>query len=171
MLPAIAPDFRLLEVIGENRYRGVLNIAVGPLRGAYEGRVIVSEVDTPVGFRVDFVGEGQQGGAAGYGRIRLIPHNQTTLIQYEGEIEADGQLASLAPRLVQANINAVIRRLITGVARALGVEPPPPTRAASPWETQPRAFIAAGLLMGGGLIIAAIIGKKLSSGIAKGSDA
>ena len=169
--PSLAPDFWSGQTTGENSYQGVLDIAVGPLRGDYTCQATISDVETPVGFRIDFVGQGQQGKVAGYGRIHLTPHNQNTTIHYKGEIEADDQLAALAPRLLQANINAVIRRACDGVRRALGLEPPLSGTALTHHDNQPtlgpRTLIMMGLLLVGTLIVGNKLREKIHTGKSK----
>ncbi|MCP4427990.1 MAG: hypothetical protein GY803_26185 [Chloroflexi bacterium] len=163
-LSSAMDHYWLMEPPGENAYRGVLNVELGPLRGSYEGTLTLSQIEPPNGFQIGFDGQNRRGAFRGNGRIRLESHAQTTLIHYDGDIHFDGELANLSPRMLQANVNAVIRRSIEGVRRALWPEKHiagvPLTRTVYPWESWPRAAIILGLLAVGGLIIALVFGKR-----------
>ena len=115
------PDFRLGAPLDEQCQRGTLTIRVGPMRGQYEGVFTITESERVV-WEIVYDGHSAQGILKGHGRIYLTPYNEQTIIQYEVDIEAAGQLANLPPRLLYANINAIIRRCLDGIERVLWPE-------------------------------------------------
>jgi len=115
------PDFWPGPPLDEQHQRGTLTVAVGPMRGQYEGTFTITRPETAV-WEITFDGHSAQGIFQGNGRVQLTPQNEQTIIHYEGDIEVAGQLADLPPRLLQANVNAIIRRCLDGVERALWPE-------------------------------------------------
>ncbi len=161
--PILAPEFQLNNA-DDNQYEGAVHIAVGPLRGVYHGHLTISQMAEPESFLVAFSGGGEPGKLAGNGRVRLESRDQTTILHFAGEVESDGRLSALPPRMVQANINAVVRRAIENVQGVLepGNQRPETTSPANPvsGQTWLRAALLAGLLAFGGFLVARAIGKK-----------
>lgn len=114
-------DFQLSSPLDEQHQRGTLTIQVGPMRGQYEGAFTITESKSAV-WEIIFDGHSAQGIFQGHGRIHLTPYNEQTIIQYEIDIEAAGPLANLPPRLLYANVNAIIRRCLDGIERVLWPE-------------------------------------------------
>ncbi|MEJ2750594.1 MAG: hypothetical protein P8183_22220, partial [Anaerolineae bacterium] len=67
-------------------------------------------------------GHGAKGIFQGNGRVQLEAQDEQTIIHYEGDIVVAGQLAAVSPRLLQANVNAIIRRTLEGIDRLLWPE-------------------------------------------------
>lgn len=112
------PDFRLGIPLDGQQQRGTLTVPVGPMRGQYEGTFTVTRSATAV-WEIAFDGHSAQGIFKGHGRIHLTPHNEQTTLHYEGNVNVTGQLAELPPRLLQANVNAIVRRCLDGLERIL----------------------------------------------------
>ena len=47
VLLKVLPGCDSMEVIGENRFRGAMNIRIGPVQGKFEGSVELSDLDEP----------------------------------------------------------------------------------------------------------------------------
>lgn len=76
---------------------------VGPVRAKFAGKVTLSDIDAPNGYRIS--GEGQ-GGAAGFAKggadVRLTDaEGGGTVLTYAANAEVGGKLASVGSRLVQ----------------------------------------------------------------------
>ena len=115
------PDFQLSTSMDEQRQRGVLTVATGPMRGQYAGTFLVTRPATAV-WEIAFDGHSAQGIFESNGRIQLTTENEQTIIHYDGDITVAGQLANLPSRLLHANINAIIRRCLDGIERVLWPE-------------------------------------------------
>ena len=110
-------ELQLNAPLDARQQRVTLSVAVGPLQGQYEFVIVVAQPETAV-FTIQFDGHGAKGTFLGNGRLRLEAQNEYTTIHYAGEIEVAGQLADLSPHLLQANVNAIIRRCLDGVERS-----------------------------------------------------
>lgn len=78
-------------------------VKVGPISARFQGRVTLSELDAPNGYRIS--GEGQ-GGVAGHARggalVRLTEDGDGTLLTYEVSAQIGGKLAQLGGRMIDA---------------------------------------------------------------------
>jgi carbon monoxide dehydrogenase subunit G len=92
-----------LERVGENRFEGVLNAKVGPVKARFAGSVELTELDPPN--RYVLVGEGK-GGVAGFAKgsaevVLSDSENGGTLLRYDARSQVGGKLAQLGTRLVE----------------------------------------------------------------------
>lgn len=103
-LKACIPGCELLEREGENGFHAVAVLKVGPMKARFKGRVELSDLDPPNGYRIS--GEGQ-GGIAGFAKggatVRLLPRgaNGTTL-SYDVAANVGGKMAQLGARLLDS---------------------------------------------------------------------
>jgi hypothetical protein len=92
-----------LDRVGENRFEGVLNAKVGPVKARFAGGVELTELDPPN--RYVLVGEGK-GGVAGFAKgsaevvLTDLPDGGT-LLKYDASSQVGGKLAQLGTRLVE----------------------------------------------------------------------
>jgi len=156
------PGCEQLEAVADNQFHFDLHIPVGPLHGRYRGTAVVSSSTTPQeAWRIDLTAQGTLGEAQGSCRLHLHENGQTTILQYTGDLQVTGELAAITPRLLQANINALIRRSAEGIVHLLqpetAVSAPPPPRTPVSRQT---AVAAALLLASALLLLLRVIGKN-----------
>ena len=70
-LRALLPGCEALERVAENDYRARLSIGVGPVRGRYEARVRLFDLDPPRALKLAGEGIGALGSASGEGAVEL----------------------------------------------------------------------------------------------------
>lgn len=96
-----------LEAAGDNRFAGVLNAKVGPVRAKFSGEVELTELDPPN--RYVLVGEGK-GGVAGFAKgsaevtLEDAPNDEgvaATRLRYLARSTVGGKLAQLGSRLIE----------------------------------------------------------------------
>lgn len=83
-------------------------VKVGPISARFHGRVTLSELDPPNGYRIS--GEGQ-GGVAGHARggalVRLTDDGDGTLLTYDVSAQIGGKLAQLGGRMIDATARSM----------------------------------------------------------------
>jgi carbon monoxide dehydrogenase subunit G len=90
------PGTKSLKQISENEYEGELLVRIGPIMGTFGGKLTVSNEIPPE----SVVGNGKIGFVKGAGDVKLIDRSdKETLIQYSGEIQIGGKVASVGQRL------------------------------------------------------------------------
>ncbi len=97
------PGCESVEKTGDNQLSAAVTAKIGPVKAKFRGKIVLSEIDPPRGYRLD--GEGQ-GGAAGFVKggatVMLEPDGDATLLKYEVEATVGGKLAQIGSRLVDA---------------------------------------------------------------------
>jgi len=97
------PGCESVERIGDNELAAAVTAKVGPVKARFQGRIVLSDIDPPRGYRA--TGEGE-GGAAGFAKgnasVSLEPDGDATLLKYDVEATVGGKLAQIGSRLVDA---------------------------------------------------------------------
>lgn len=120
VLATALPGTKSLNQVNENEYEGEMNVRVGPVAGAFAGRVAVSNEVPPESYTLTVDGRGRPGFAKGSGDVQLIDQGDgTTLMKYEGEVQIGGRIASVGQRLIDTASKSMIRQGLEALNKAL----------------------------------------------------
>ena len=101
VLKACIPGCESLDVIGENEFQAVATNRIGPVKARFKGKVRLTDLNPPNGYKIS--GEGD-GGIAGFAKggasVNLSDKDGGTLLTYNVEAQIGGKLAQLGQRLV-----------------------------------------------------------------------
>ena len=118
VLKQCIPGCESLEKTSDTDMAAKVKLQVGPVRAAFTGKVTLSDIDPPNGYRIS--GEGQ-GGVAGYAKggavVRLVDDSAGTLLKYEAKADVGGKLAQLGGRLIELDGQEARRRILPEVRR------------------------------------------------------
>jgi carbon monoxide dehydrogenase subunit G len=119
-LAGALPGTQSLAQVSENEYEGTMNLRVGPVAGVFAGRVVISEEVPPESYTLSVEGKGSPGFANGTGRVRLIEQEDgTTLMEYEGDVQVGGRLASVGQRLIESVSKSMTHQGLESLNQAL----------------------------------------------------
>jgi uncharacterized protein len=108
VLKACIPGCESLEKLSDNEFQAVATNKIGPVKARFKGKVRLTDLDPPNGYRIS--GEGD-GGVAGFAKggatVTLKPKDGGTLLSYNVEAQIGGKLAQIGQRLV----NGAARKL------------------------------------------------------------
>jgi carbon monoxide dehydrogenase subunit G len=122
VLATALPGTQSLEQVGENEYEGTMNVRIGPVAGAFSGRIVVSNEVAPESCTLSVEGKGKPGFVKGTGNVHLLDRGDgTTLMKYEGEMQIGGRLASVGQRLIDTASKSMIRQGLDALNKALEV--------------------------------------------------
>ena len=120
VLSTALPGTQSLNQVSDNEYEGTMNVRVGPVSGAFSGRLLVSNEVPPESYTLTVEGKGAQGFATGTGHVRLIDQgDDTTLMKYEGDVQIGGKLASVGQRMVETVSKSMARQGLDALNKAL----------------------------------------------------
>ncbi len=101
VLKACIPGCETLEKLGDNEFQAVATNKIGPVKARFKGKVRLTDLDPPNGYKIS--GEGD-GGIAGFAKggaaVSLADKDGGTLLTYNVEAQIGGKLAQLGQRLV-----------------------------------------------------------------------
>jgi carbon monoxide dehydrogenase subunit G len=130
-LAKVMPGCEKLEQIGENEYKGVIKIKVGPVQGTFEGIVTLSDINPPDQYRMLVDGRGAPGFMRGEGQVTLEPQGDSTVMHYAGEAQVGGRIASVGQRLLDSSAKALTRQSLDGLNKQIQA------RLQAPQDTTP----------------------------------
>jgi carbon monoxide dehydrogenase subunit G len=101
VLKACIPGCQSLEKTADNEFVAVATNKFGPVKATFKGRVKLSDLDPPNGYRISGEGEGGVAGfAKGGATVKLSDKDGGTLLSYDVEAQIGGKLAQLGQRLI-----------------------------------------------------------------------
>jgi uncharacterized protein len=103
VLKASIPGCESLEKLDDDQMKATASVKVGPISARFSGKVQLTDIDPPNGYRIS--GEGQ-GGVAGFAKgganVALTDDGADTLLRYDVNAQVGGKLAQLGGRLIDA---------------------------------------------------------------------
>jgi len=100
-LKACIPGCEELNKLSDTEMTAVATTKIGPVKARFKGKVHLSDLDPPNGYKIS--GEGD-GGVAGFAKggatVKLADKDGGTLLTYDVEAQIGGKLAQLGQRLV-----------------------------------------------------------------------
>lgn len=98
------PGCQSIEKLSDTDMTAKVLLQVGPVRATFSGKVTLSELDPPNGYRISGEGNGGVAGhAKGGARVRLAEDGpNATILTYDVKADVGGKLAQLGGRLIDS---------------------------------------------------------------------
>lgn len=120
VLKACIPGCEELEKTDDQGFRAVAKMKVGPVSARFRGKVILSELDPPNGYKISGEGEGGVAGfAKGSAKVDLRESDGGTLLGYRVDAQIGGKLAQLGQRLINGTAKKLADEFFTNFSRVL----------------------------------------------------
>lgn len=116
VLARTIPGCQRLEQVGENEYESTLKIGLQAVRGVYSGRVKIDNLHPPESYEIHVDGKGSNGFLKGSGSIQLREENGHTILDYGGEAQIGGTIASVGQRLLDGAAKTLISQSLKALA-------------------------------------------------------
>ena len=141
----IIPGCDRLEAVGDNRFRGDVMLGVGPIKGLFEVRLDLTDLDKPRSAKLVGSAAGPLGSSSGAGFFNLKPmEGFATLVEYSYSIQLSGKVAAVGGRLLHGAARQLIERFMAALARQAGGDVA--AEVQSTWRALGRRLLA---LLGG----------------------
>ncbi len=188
VLSRTLPGCESLERTEDNKFKGVLNVAIGPVKGKFQGTLELSDIDPPNGYHMALKGQGPSGFMKGEGNVTLADAEGGTLLSYALDAQVGGRMAAVGQRLMDSSAKVISQQGLEGLAAqvevapaaegpaggAVGVEPvaapSPPSQtqlaarfAGGLWKEMVPAPVRRWLAVGGWVLLGAVLGWWLRS--------
>jgi len=120
VLATALPGTQSLEQVSENAYAGKMHIRIGPVSGVFSGKLVVSDEVPPESYTLGVEGRGAPGFGKGTGHVKLVEQEDgKTLMQYEGDMQVGGRIASVGQRLIDIASRSMINQGLESLNNAL----------------------------------------------------
>ena len=119
-LKACIPGCEQLDKTSDTGFEAVAVVKIGPVKAKFKGKVTLSDLDPPNGYKISGQGDGGVAGfAKGGATVKLTPNDGGTLLAYEVEAQIGGKLAQLGQRLVNGAAKKVADDFFQNFAAAV----------------------------------------------------
>jgi carbon monoxide dehydrogenase subunit G len=120
VLKACIPGCEELEKVSDTEFRATARMKVGPVSARFKGRVTLSDLDPPKGYRISGEGEGGVAGfAKGGASVALAERDGGTALTYDVEAQIGGKLAQLGQRLINGSAKKLADEFFANFAEAV----------------------------------------------------
>jgi uncharacterized protein len=152
ILKQAIPGCEEVQKLSDTELSAKVLAKVGPVQARFAGKVTLSDLDPPNGYRIS--GEGT-GGAAGFAKggatVHLADDGSGTLLTYKVEAQVGGKLAQIGSRLIDATARKMAGDFFQRFAQVVDQPAPaaatngaaPPAPAAAGAAPTPAPTIAA----------------------------
>lgn len=140
VLKACIPGCEELSQISPTEFEATVLAKIGPVKARFKGRVALTDLNPPQGYRIS--GEGS-GGVAGFAKggaeVTLTEEGEATLLTYAAQAQIGGKLAQLGSRLVDGVAKKMADEFFASFAARLAPQPAAAGEEAPAAEGEPGA--------------------------------
>ena len=114
------PGCEEIEKTSDTEMTAKVTAKVGPVKARFAGKVTLSDLDPPNGYRISGEGEGGVAGfAKGGATVALADKDGGTLLTYNVEAQIGGKLAQLGQRLINGSAKKLADEFFANFAKAV----------------------------------------------------
>ena len=100
-----------------------MTVAIGPVKGKFQGTLELSNLDPPNGYHMTIKGQGPSGFLKGEGDLTLSDDEGGTLLAYDLDAQVGGRMAAVGQRLMDSSAKVVAQQGLEGLAAQVEVAP------------------------------------------------
>jgi uncharacterized protein len=119
VLARTIPGCQRLDQVGENEFESTLKVGLAAVRGTYDGKVKIDNVVAPESYAIHVDGKGSNGFLKGSGSIKLREDGAQTILDYGGEAQVGGTIASVGQRLLDGASKTLINQSLKALAQQI----------------------------------------------------
>lgn len=138
VLQACIPGCESLEKTSDTEMKAKVRMRIGPVSASFSGKVTLSDIDPPNGYRIS--GEGQ-GGAAGFAKggavVALREDAGETVLTYNVDAQVGGKIAQVGARLIDGTAKKLADEFFGKFATMVGGPPPAAAVAGTASDSAP----------------------------------
>jgi uncharacterized protein len=123
VLQRCIPGCEQMEKAGPDQYNARLTAGVGPVKGVFTATVSLQDIIPPEHYKLVVEGKGQPGFVKGSGDLTLKDSGDATEIQYTGDVNVGGLIASVGQRMIQATANMLVGRFFKALESEVKAQP------------------------------------------------
>ncbi|MDP2331390.1 MAG: carbon monoxide dehydrogenase subunit G [Reyranella sp.] len=144
ILQACIPGCESLEKTSDTEMKAKVRLRIGPVSASFTGKVTLSDLDPPNGYKIS--GEGQ-GGAAGFAKggavVTLREDAGETVLNYDVDAQVGGKIAQVGARLIDGTARKLADEFFSKFAAMVGAPPPAEATVGAALAAAPAASAAA----------------------------
>lgn len=120
VLASAVPGMDKLDKTSETEYYGKMNIRIGPVSGAFDGKLTMQNPVPPESTTLIVEGKGAPGFVKGAGNAVFVEQEGgKTLLKYDADLSIGGTLASVGQRMIDSVAKSMMRTAFDTLDKAL----------------------------------------------------
>jgi hypothetical protein len=123
ILAQALPGCEKLEAIGPNEYKATMKIGVAAIKGTFEGKVKLSDLEPPNRYRMAVEGSGGPGFVRGAAGMQLSDVDGGTRVSYDADVQVGGLIASVGQRMLGGVTKMMLDQFFTKMTELLASKP------------------------------------------------
>ncbi len=126
VLKQCIPGCESIVKTSDTEMEAACTLKVGPIKASFKGKVTLSEIDPPNGYRISGEGTGGMAGhAKGGAKVTLEADGNATILHYDVKAEVGGKLAQLGSRLIDVTAKKLAGEFFEKFGKVVAPEPEP----------------------------------------------
>lgn len=121
VLARIVPGCERLEQIGENEFEGTVKIGIQAIKGSYSGKIRLEDIQPPRHYKLVASGRSASGVVDGAGSVDLSEQDGKTVLNYTGDAQIGGTLASVGQRLIEGASKQLINQSLKALVEQINI--------------------------------------------------
>jgi len=117
------PGCEKLEAIGPNEYKATMKVGVAAIKGTFEGKVKLSDLEPPNRYRMAVEGSGGPGFVRGAAGMQLSDVDGGTRVSYDADVQVGGLIASVGQRMLGGVTKMMLDQFFTRMTELLTSKP------------------------------------------------
>lgn len=114
------PGCEKLEATGPDEYKATLKVGVGAVKGTFEGKVRLSDIQPPARYKMMVEGSGSPGFVRGEATMELSAIEGGTRVAYDGDVQIGGLIAGVGQRMLGGVSKMMVDQFFSRMAELLG---------------------------------------------------
>ena len=123
ILAQALPGCEKLEAIGPNEYKATMKVGVAAIKGTFEGKVKLSDLEPPNRYRMAVEGSGGPGFVRGAAGMQLSDVDGGTKVSYDADVQVGGLIASVGQRMLGGVTKMMLDQFFTKMTELLTSKP------------------------------------------------
>ena len=119
VLAQALPGCEKLEAIGPNEYKATMKVGVAAIKGTFEGKVKLSDLEPPNRYRMAVEGSGGPGFVRGDAGMQMSDVDGGTKVSYDADVQVGGLIASVGQRMLGGVTKMMLDQFFTKMTELL----------------------------------------------------
>jgi carbon monoxide dehydrogenase subunit G len=123
ILAQALPGCEKLEAIGPNEYKATMKVGVAAIKGTFDGKVKLSDLEPPNRYRMAVEGSGGPGFVRGEAGMQMSDVDGGTKVSYDADVQVGGLIASVGQRMLGGVTKMMLDQFFTKMTELLTSKP------------------------------------------------
>ena len=119
-LAKVVPGISALEKTGDNTFKSIIEIKLGPVSGSFTGNLKMEDVNEEKGFTLKVLQNSKIGNANAAIKIGLLPvDDKQTEVAFDGDVKLSGLIAGMGQRVMGSVSNTLAKQFFANLEKEL----------------------------------------------------